>query len=105
VALEHLDHAVLVDRPVEDQMVLLSRNQDHTVVMGMGQLLDLVVFHKQLSVALGVGSEENVEGVGVSDVKDFAVVGEVQTHDVLVVLFNYLCRLELLQELRAQLQR
>lgn len=44
VPLEHLDHPILVDGPVEHQVVLFGRHQDGAVVMGVADLLDLVDF-------------------------------------------------------------
>ena len=51
---EHLDDSILVDRPVQHQVVLLGGHQHRTVVVGMGDLLDLVVLHVELAVALSI---------------------------------------------------
>lgn len=46
VSLEHFDDPVLVDGPIEDQMVLLGGYQNGAVVMRMRYLLDFVDFHE-----------------------------------------------------------
>ena len=46
VPLEHLDDPVLVDGPIEDEVVLLGGHQNGAVVMRVRYLLDLVDFHE-----------------------------------------------------------
>lgn len=89
MAFEHFDYFILVDRPVQHHMILLRRNDNRVVVVGVRQLLDLIIFHEQFSIALCVGGEVHVEGLAIGDVEDFAVVGEVETGDVGGVLFYY----------------
>lgn len=101
VAFEHLDDSVLVDGPVEDQVALLCCDYDGVVVMRVRELLDLVGLHVQLPVALGIGSEVDVETLAVRDVEDLSIVGEVQAGDVPTVVFDYLGWLETLQNIRS----
>lgn len=54
---------VLVDRPVQDEVVLLGRHQDRAVVMGVGEQFDFVGLHEQLPVALRTCSQEYVQGL------------------------------------------
>ena len=98
VSFEHFDDSVFVDGPVEDEVVFFCGDEDGTVVVGVAELLDLVVFHEEFSVALGVGGEEDVEGGGVGDVEDLAVVGEVEAYYVFAVLFYYFGGFEALEE-------
>jgi hypothetical protein len=63
MSFEHLYYSILVDRPVQDQMILLGRHQNCTVVMGMGYLLYFVNLHVQFAVALSVARQEDIEGL------------------------------------------
>lgn len=103
VPLEHLDHPVLVDRPVEDEVVLLGGHQNGAVVVRVGDLLDLVDFHEQLAVALRSARQEHVQRLRVSHVQDLPIVRKVQPHDVLRVLLYYLGRLHALEHATRQL--
>lgn len=105
VPLEHLDHPILVDRPVEHQVVLLGRHQHRAVVVRVAHLLDLVDLERELAVGLAVDGEVDVEGLRVGHVEDLSVVRKVHPHDVLRVLLYDLRRLHLLEQLRAQLHR
>lgn len=93
VALEHFYHPVFVDRPIQNEMVLLGGYNNSIIVVRVRELLYLVGFHEQFSVALGVGCQIYIEGVGVRYVQDLSIVGEVQTCDVTCMLFYYFCRL------------
>ena len=73
-------------------MVLLGGYDYCIVVVRVRELLNFVGFHEEFSVALGVGSQIYIEGVGVRDVQDLSVVGEIETCYVTCVLFYYFCR-------------
>jgi hypothetical protein len=63
MSLEHLYYSILVDRPIQDQMVLLGCHQNCTVVMRMRYLLYFVNLHVQFAVALGIACQEDIEGL------------------------------------------
>ena len=71
-------------------MVLFGGNKDSAVVVGMGDLLDLVRFHEQFAIVLSVLGEDDVEGLVVSDVEQLSIVGEVDAYDVLAVFLDNL---------------
>ena len=66
--LECLYYLVLVDRPIQHHMVFLCGNYDGVVVVSMRELLDLVVLHEELSVALSIGCEINIQCLTVRNV-------------------------------------
>jgi hypothetical protein len=84
-------------------MVFLGRHENGAIVMGMRYLLDFMDFHEQLSVALSSACEKYIQSLRIGHVKDLPVVGEVHPHDVLRVLFDYLRRLEHLEQPRCEL--
>jgi len=90
VALEQLDHPILMDGPIENEVVFLGRHQNGTVVVRVAQLLDLVRFHEEFAVALSIGGQEHVQSLGVCNIEDLPVVGEIETNDIFGVLFDYL---------------
>jgi hypothetical protein len=104
VAFEHLDDLVFVDGPIEDEVVFFGSHQNGTVVVGVGQLLDLVRFHEEFAVALGIGGQKHIQGLRIRDVEHLPVVGKVKSDNVLAMLLDYFGWLKALKQLRSQLQ-
>ena len=85
---KHFNHSVLVNGPVQHQVVLLGRHQNRTVVMGMCNLLDLVRLHVQLAIALTIAGKYRVESLVIGNVEELSIVGEVYAYDLFSVLFD-----------------
>lgn len=60
----------------------------------MAQLFDFVGFHEEFAVALGVGSQEGIDGRAVSYVENVSIVTKLQPDYVFRVFFDYLGRFE-----------
>ena len=88
MSLEHFDGFVVVDGPVQDEVVLFGGDQNRVFVVGVGQLLDFVVFHEEFFEDLSSAGVVHIEGGAVSDVEQAAVVREVHGHDFFHVLLD-----------------
>ncbi len=88
MSLEHFDDFVVVDGPVQDEVVLFGGDQNRVFVVGVGQLLDFVVFHEEFFEDLSSAGVVHIEGGAVSDVEQAAIVREVDSHDFFHVLLD-----------------
>lgn len=69
-------------------MIFLCCNQNSTVIMCMTELLDLMCFHEQFTIALNIGCQINIEGLGIGDVEYFSVVGEIKSDYIFGMFFD-----------------
>ncbi len=46
MSFEHLDDLVVVDGPVQDEVVLFGGDENGVLMVGMRELLDFVIFHE-----------------------------------------------------------
>ncbi len=46
MSFEHLDDFVVVDGPVQDEVVFFGGDKNGVLMVGVGELLDFVIFHE-----------------------------------------------------------
>lgn len=88
MSLKHFDDLILVGRPVENEVIFLCCDQNGAIVMGVTKLLDLMGFHEEFSVGLGIRSEEYIECLWICDIENLAIVGEINSNYVLGMVFD-----------------
>ena len=88
MSFKHFDDFILVDGPVENEVIFLGCDQDGTIMMGVAELLYLMGFHEEFSVRLGIGSEVYIERLWVCDIENFAIIGEINSNYVLSMVFD-----------------
>ena len=52
MSFECFDDLIFMDGPIQHHMIFFGGNNDSIIVVSMRQLLNLIIFHEQLSIAL-----------------------------------------------------
>ncbi len=88
MSFEHLDDLVVVDGPVQDEVALFSGDKNGVLMVGVGELLDFVIFHEEFFEDLTCACVVNVERGAVCDVEQTAVVREINSDNFFHVLLD-----------------
>ena len=88
MSFECFDDSILVDGPVENEMILFSCNKNGIVIVSMSELLYLVIFHEEFSIALSIGSEVHIECVSIRYIKNLSIIREIKSCDIWGMLFD-----------------
>jgi hypothetical protein len=67
--LKHLDDFVVMNRPVQNEVVFLGGDENCVFMVGMGQLLDFVVFNEEFLEDLAGPGVVYVEGAAVGHIQ------------------------------------